>query len=66
MSMEDLEDDLERRHEFNAEREMFAPNPQYEDAVFDGGLSIPGEIWNDLFPYQKTCKNGDNYEREAR
>lgn len=54
--MEDLENDLERHHEFNAEAEMFTPNPQYNDATFEGGLSIPGEIWNDLFPYQKTCE----------
>ncbi|KAI7894779.1 SNF2 family N-terminal domain-containing protein [Mucor mucedo] len=39
--------------------EQFTPHPNFEDIQFDagdaGGLRVPGELWDCLFDYQKTC-----------
>ncbi|KAI8388380.1 SNF2 family N-terminal domain-containing protein [Radiomyces spectabilis] len=34
---------------------MFEPHAVFEDAQFEGGMRVPGELWNNLFDYQKTC-----------
>lgn len=36
------------------EEEWYKPHPTREDAVLEGGLRIPGDIYPSLFDYQKT------------
>ncbi|KAI8143975.1 SNF2 family N-terminal domain-containing protein [Fennellomyces sp. T-0311] len=55
MSMDELESDLENRHEFDPETEPYEPHPSYEDEELHDGMRVPGELWNELFGYQKTC-----------
>lgn len=35
--------------------EMYLPHPEIPDAQFDGGYRIPGDIYPNLFDYQKTA-----------
>ncbi|KAG0269888.1 hypothetical protein DFQ27_001732 [Actinomortierella ambigua] len=35
--------------------EMTQPHPSIPDAEMDGGYRIPGDIYSNLFDYQKTC-----------
>ncbi|KAF9970227.1 hypothetical protein BGZ73_007096 [Actinomortierella ambigua] len=35
--------------------EMTQPHPSIPDAEMDGGYKIPGDIYSNLFDYQKTC-----------
>ncbi|KAI9322570.1 SNF2 family N-terminal domain-containing protein [Dichotomocladium elegans] len=55
MSIEDLERSLDEQHAFDVESEPYEPHPVYADAQFDNSMRIPGEIWNSLFDYQRTC-----------
>ncbi|KAI8824146.1 DNA dependent ATPase [Fimicolochytrium jonesii] len=41
--------------EADADLEMTQPSPQDDDAEFDGGFRIPGDIHSCLFDYQRTC-----------
>ncbi|KAI9497024.1 SNF2 family N-terminal domain-containing protein [Zychaea mexicana] len=50
-----MDNDLESHHEFDPETEPFQPHPSYDDEELHDGLRIPGEFWNELFGYQKTC-----------
>ncbi|MBE7179663.1 MAG: DEAD/DEAH box helicase family protein, partial [Terriglobus roseus] len=40
--------------EEDGKEEWLKPHPTRPDAVFDGGLRIPGDIYPSLFDYQKT------------
>ncbi|KAG2223240.1 hypothetical protein INT45_006121, partial [Circinella minor] len=55
ISIDEMEEDLESRHEFDPETEPFQPHPSYDDEELHDGMKIPGELWNELFGYQKTC-----------
>jgi len=35
--------------------EMKNPHPSIPDAELEGGYRIPGDIYSNLFDYQKTC-----------
>ncbi|KAF9208273.1 hypothetical protein BGZ49_009325 [Haplosporangium sp. Z 27] len=35
--------------------EMNSPHPSLPDAELEGGFKIPGDIYSNLFDYQKTC-----------
>ncbi|KAI8604269.1 DNA repair and recombination protein RAD26 [Dissophora ornata] len=35
--------------------EMYNPHPTIPDAGLEGGFRIPGDIYSNLFDYQKTC-----------
>ncbi|KAG0366182.1 hypothetical protein BGZ54_005705 [Gamsiella multidivaricata] len=35
--------------------EMYNPHPNMPDAELEGGYKIPGDIYSNLFDYQKTC-----------
>ncbi|KAI8073751.1 SNF2 family N-terminal domain-containing protein [Thamnidium elegans] len=35
--------------------EIFKSHPNFDDIEFDNGLKVPGELWDCLFDYQKTC-----------
>ncbi|KAF9114472.1 hypothetical protein BGX27_010702 [Mortierella sp. AM989] len=37
------------------ESEMNNPHPSIPDAELEGGFKIPGDIYSNLFDYQKTC-----------
>ncbi|RKO90952.1 SNF2 family N-terminal domain-containing protein [Blyttiomyces helicus] len=39
----------------DAEAEAHAPSPLGNDAEFDGGYRLPGDIYDNLFNYQRTC-----------
>eukprot|EP00842_Homolaphlyctis_polyrhiza_P004680 jgi/Hompol1/5212/HPOL_004236-RA len=41
--------------ESNIESEQTEPSVVYEDQQFEGGYRIPGDIYQHLFAYQKTC-----------
>ncbi|KAL2919631.1 DNA repair protein rhp26 [Polyrhizophydium stewartii] len=47
MARDELEQDLER--------EMCEPSGFAKDKSFEGGFSVPGEIYRQLFAYQRTC-----------
>ncbi|KAI8378590.1 SNF2 family N-terminal domain-containing protein [Blakeslea trispora] len=55
--LEEIEEKLKQEglddHSF--EEEKFLAHPNYQDVEFDNGYRIPGELWNCLFDYQKTC-----------
>ncbi|KAG0175755.1 hypothetical protein DFQ29_007055 [Apophysomyces sp. BC1021] len=55
LTIDEIENKLEEQHEFDPSLEMYESNPMYADAQFDGGMRVPGELWKDLFDYQKTC-----------
>lgn len=38
----------------NLDTELHMPSPYAEDAHFDKGYRCPGEIWSELFEYQRT------------
>ncbi|KAG1458747.1 hypothetical protein G6F56_006323 [Rhizopus delemar] len=37
------------------EDEIFQPHPEFNDHEIDENLRVPGELWDCLFDYQKTC-----------
>lgn len=37
------------------ELEIHNPHPNIPDAALEGGFRIPGDIFSNLFDYQKTC-----------
>ncbi|TPX61435.1 hypothetical protein SpCBS45565_g07253 [Spizellomyces sp. 'palustris'] len=52
--------DLEDENHLNLlepdpEQEMFQPSPHDDDVEFDGGYRLPGDLYNALFDYQRTC-----------
>lgn len=47
-----MEEELSNTDE---EDEMFRPHPNFDDIEFENGLRVPGELWDCLFDYQKTC-----------
>ncbi|KAJ3298145.1 hypothetical protein HK104_011138 [Borealophlyctis nickersoniae] len=53
----DLDDIDETQLEQNPENEMFEPSPKDDDAEYDGGYHIPGDVYCNLFDYQRTCTN---------
>ncbi|CAO3568276.1 unnamed protein product [Mortierella alpina] len=55
-----METDLEEGWENQEQRqdpslEMNNPHPSIPDAELEGGYRIPGDIYSNLFDYQKTC-----------
>ncbi|KAF9575545.1 hypothetical protein EC968_002481 [Mortierella alpina] len=55
-----METDLEEGWENQEQRqdpslEMSNPHPSIPDAELEGGYRIPGDIYSNLFDYQKTC-----------
>ncbi|KNC97521.1 DNA-dependent ATPase RAD26 [Spizellomyces punctatus DAOM BR117] len=50
-------EDENHRHLLDAdpEQEMFQPSPHDDDAEFEGGYRLPGDLYNALFDYQRTC-----------
>ncbi|KAG9326228.1 hypothetical protein KVV02_001112 [Mortierella alpina] len=55
-----METDLEEGWENQEQRqeaslEMDNPHPSIPDAELEGGYRIPGDIYSNLFDYQKTC-----------
>ncbi|KAL0145871.1 DNA dependent ATPase [Mucor lusitanicus] len=57
LSMEEIESRLEQDESSNDNdaQEQFEPHPNFDDIEFDGGMRVPGELWDCLFDYQKTC-----------
>ncbi|KAL1924938.1 uncharacterized protein VTP21DRAFT_4592 [Calcarisporiella thermophila] len=41
--------------DFDPETEFHAPHPSEDDAIFDDGFRVPGDVYSNLFDYQKTC-----------
>ena len=41
--------------EGDEEEEWHKPHPTEADATYDGGYRVPGDIYPNLFDYQKTC-----------
>ncbi|KAK4517380.1 uncharacterized protein ATC70_000715 [Mucor velutinosus] len=56
-SMEEIESRLaqDESNSDNDAQEQFEPHPNFDDIEFDGGMKVPGELWDCLFDYQKTC-----------
>lgn len=56
--MEEIESRLETEdHQLDKDNEeQYRPHPNFEDVEFDHGMKVPGELWDCLFDYQKTCK----------
>ena len=56
--MEEIEDRLvqDESSNDNDTEEQYEPHPNFDDIEFDGGMRVPGELWDCLFDYQKTCK----------
>ncbi|KAF9903171.1 hypothetical protein EC991_004117 [Linnemannia zychae] len=56
-SMErDLEEGWENpEQKLDPALEIYNPHPNIPDAVLEGGFRIPGDIFSNLFDYQKTC-----------
>lgn len=52
--MDELNKDLQIDHT-DMDNEIYEPHPIYQDHHIDN-MRVPGEIWQDLFDYQKTCK----------
>lgn len=57
MSVDEIEEKLENEPvDVEEEHEIFRAHPNFEDIEFDhGGMRVPGELWDCLFDYQKTC-----------
>ncbi|KAI9288967.1 SNF2 family N-terminal domain-containing protein [Umbelopsis sp. AD052] len=55
MTQDQLEEAALKDGELELEDEIFEPHPATEDIKYDGDFRIPGELYNDLFDYQKTC-----------
>lgn len=53
--MEEIEERLEQDENNNDDEEQFEPHPNFQDVEFDHGMRVPGELWDCLFDYQKTC-----------
>jgi DNA excision repair protein ERCC-6 len=53
MSVDEIESKLQ--HEDDDKNEIFKPHPNFKDIEFDDGMRVPGELWDCLFDYQKTC-----------
>jgi DNA excision repair protein ERCC-6 len=57
LSIEEIESRLEMQDQIdNNGEEQWRPHPNFEDVEFDHGMRVPGELWDCLFDYQKTCK----------
>jgi DNA excision repair protein ERCC-6 len=57
LSIEDIESKLQAQGEIDEdEEEQYRAHPNFEDVEFDHGMRVPGELWDCLFDYQKTCK----------
>lgn len=54
INLDELNEDIEIDHT-DIDTEMYEPHPLYQDHYIDK-LRVPGEIWKELFDYQKTCK----------
>ncbi|KAI8583675.1 hypothetical protein K450DRAFT_268262 [Umbelopsis ramanniana AG] len=55
MTQDQLEEAALNDGELELEDEIFEPHPATEDVKFEGDFRISGELYNDLFDYQKTC-----------
>ncbi|CAM0142098.1 unnamed protein product [Umbelopsis sp. WA50703] len=55
MTSHELEETLSVNGDLDVESEIYKPHPAIEDVAFEGDIRIPGELYNDLFDYQKTC-----------
>ncbi|KAG2174127.1 hypothetical protein INT43_004147 [Umbelopsis isabellina] len=55
MTSQELEEAVFANEDFDVESEIYKPHPVIEDVAFEGDIRIPGELYNDLFDYQKTC-----------
>jgi DNA excision repair protein ERCC-6 len=55
MTEDELEEAVFLDEALDLESEIYEPHPAIEDAAFEGDFRIPGELYNDLFDYQKTC-----------
>ncbi|KAI8645959.1 SNF2 family N-terminal domain-containing protein [Parasitella parasitica] len=57
LSMEEIEERLEQDDSMKDDDndEQFESHPNFEDVEFDHGMKVPGELWDCLFDYQKTC-----------
>ncbi|GAB5590463.1 DNA repair protein rhp26 [Umbelopsis nana] len=55
MTEDELEEAAMLDDDSDLDAEIYEPHPATEDAVFEGDFRIPGELYNDLFDYQKTC-----------
>jgi len=56
MTQDQLEEAALNDGDLELEDEIYEPHPATEDVKYDGDFRIPGELYNDLFDYQKTCK----------
>jgi DNA excision repair protein ERCC-6 len=56
MTEDELEEAAMLDDDSALDAEIYEPHPATEDAVFEGDFRIPGELYNDLFDYQKTCE----------
>ncbi|CAO3692442.1 unnamed protein product [Umbelopsis ramanniana] len=55
MTQHQLEEAALNDGDLELEDEIYEPHPAIEDVKYDGDFRIPGELYNDLFDYQKTC-----------
>ncbi|KAL0084706.1 SNF2 family N-terminal domain-containing protein [Phycomyces blakesleeanus] len=55
LPLEEFEECIKSQPDLDPSTEIYQPNPAYEDAHFDNRMRVPGELWNVLFDYQKTC-----------
>ncbi|KAI7868322.1 SNF2 family N-terminal domain-containing protein [Spinellus fusiger] len=55
LSLEEFESIVTAQPNLDPKTEIYNPHPIHEDAFFDGRMRVPGELWKDLFDYQKTC-----------
>ena len=54
--MEEAKERLEQEPvDVDEEDEIYRSHPNFEDVEFDNGMRVPGELWDCLFDYQKTC-----------
>ncbi|CAO3646467.1 unnamed protein product [Cunninghamella echinulata] len=53
VNLDEINEDLEIDHT-DMDNEIYEPHPIYQDHHIDS-MRVPGEIWQDLFDYQKTC-----------
>ncbi|CEP17812.1 hypothetical protein [Parasitella parasitica] len=57
LSMGEIEEKIEQDDTMKDDdaNEQFESHPNFEDVEFDHGMRVPGELWDCLFDYQKTC-----------
>ncbi|KAI9031602.1 SNF2 family N-terminal domain-containing protein [Phycomyces nitens] len=55
MSLKEFQEGVDSQPDLDPNTEIYQPHPAYEDAYFDNRMRVPGELWNMLFDYQKTC-----------